>query len=314
MLSRVAERLYWMARYLERVEDAARLIHSYSHVVLDFPLGEEPGWSVLVETLEAEEEFSRSHGDASETSVMEFLISSADSTKSLRYAMRLARENVRTTRDVLPAQVWELVNECYIFSEDQSEQSIRRKNRSDYLDELIGRLQQIHGLIESSVLRDQPLWYMRLGRMIERADMTTRIVNAGITAMRQRAADQTPEIPRLWGNLLRSVSAGSAYRRTVGPVLDAESVVNFVLTNEHFPRSLVYCTTSLEELVDTLDAPAGLAQVAHKIADEMRHLDVRQIDAADLSQYIDEFQNHLGELNEWFYEAWFSYNMDEASS
>ncbi len=311
MLSRVAERLYWMARYLERVEDTARLIDAYSHVILDLPKGAEPGWSVLLETLEAEQEFHSSYKAAAETSVMKFLIANADTTKSLRFSMRLARENVRTTRDALPSQVWELVNECYLFSEDQCGHSIARKNRSAYLAELIGRLQQINGLIESSVLRDQPFWYLRLGRLIERADMTTRIVDAGVTAMRQRAVDQIPEIPSLWGSLLRSVSGVSAYRRTVGPVLDAESVVDFVLTNAHFPRSLVYCTSALEELIDVLQGPPGLSRASRAIASQMRRLDVTTIDASELSLFIDGFQHDLGELNAGFYDAWFSYDMDK---
>ena len=314
MLSRVAERLYWMARYLERVEDAARLMDSYSHVVLDLPKGVEPGWSVLLETLEAQEEFHSSYKASTETNVMKFLIANAEASKSLRFAMRMARENVRTTRDVLPAQVWELVNECYIFSEDQSAQSVSRKRRSEFLLEFIGRLQQINGLIESSVLRDQSLWYMRLGRMLERADMTTRIVNAGIKAMQQRAADQIPEIPLLWGSLLRSVSATSAYRRTVGPILDAESVIEFVLTNPHFPRSLVYCTTSLEETVDTLQAPAGLKRAARKFAGDTRRLNLSEMDAAEQSQQIDAFQHELGELHAGIYEAWFSFDEDRSNS
>lgn len=314
MLSRVAERLYWMARYLERVEDTARLIDAYSHVILDLPKGAEPGWSVLLETLEAQQEFHASYKATTETNVMKFLISNSETKKSLRSSMRFARENVRTTRDVLPSQVWELVNECYLLSEDQSTNSISRKNRAVYLTELIGRLQQINGLIESSVLRDQPLWYMRLGRMIERADMTTRIVNAGVTAMQQRAADQIPEIPLLWGSLLRSVSGVSAYRRRVGPVLDAESVINFVLSSPNFPRSLVYCTGSLEEIVDLLKAPPGLSRAARQTASKMRRLDISEIDVIELNQFIDDFQYELGELNAGFYDAWFSYRMDKTTS
>ena len=314
MLSRVAERLYWMARYLERVEDTARLIDAYTHVVLDLPQDAEPNWSVLLETIEANSEFHGRFKQAKESSVMRFLISDTETSKSLRHSMRLARENVRTTREALPAQVWELVNECYLFSEDQSSTSTARKNRSAYLTELVGRLQQINGLIESSVLRDQPLWYLRLGRLVERADMTTRIVTAGITAMNQRADDEIAEIPLLWGNLLRSLSAVSAYRQTVGPILDPESVISFVLTNAHFPRSLVYCTTALEELVDILQAPSGLSRIARLTAARMRRLDITKVDAGELAEFIDEFQHELAELNSGFYDAWFSYTMDSAKS
>ena len=105
MLSRVAERLFWMARYLERAEDTARLIHAYTHMVMDIPKGSEPGWDILVRILDAEPNFAQHYRAYNEQNVMKFLIAEPDNPGGILSAIRAARENVRTTRDVLPGEV-----------------------------------------------------------------------------------------------------------------------------------------------------------------------------------------------------------------
>ena len=134
MLSRVAERLYWMARYLERAEDTARLTQSYSHLIMDMPAGATPGWDILVHILDAGPVFSENHRAFNEQNVLKFLIADLDNAGSIRHCIKAARENVRTTRDVLPEEVWEQVNELYLFSEEQAPKSVGRRNRHRFLD------------------------------------------------------------------------------------------------------------------------------------------------------------------------------------
>ena len=107
MLSRVAERLYWMARYLERAEDTARLISAYNHLILDLPKGVELGWDVLIKTIDAEAEVASVYQTATESNIINFLLTDDRNASSIRLSIKAARENVRTTRDVLPAQAWE---------------------------------------------------------------------------------------------------------------------------------------------------------------------------------------------------------------
>ena len=218
MLSRVAERLYWMARYLERAEDTARLISAYSHLILDIPRGVEPGWDVLIDTLDAGSAFRERYRKSSERNVVKFLLADKDNPSSIRNSVSLARENVRTTRDVLPAQAWELVNELFLYANEAAEESLARSPRFQFLETVIARNQQINGLILTSVSRDHSLWFIKLGQFMERADMTSRIVDVATAAIGFSSTETVPDVPLLWANLLKSLSATAAYRRQVGPI------------------------------------------------------------------------------------------------
>ena len=134
------------------------------------------------------------------------------------YAINALRENVRTTRDILPRQVWELVNEYALFVSDEAALALRRQRRFEFLEEAIARSQQLTGLIESTMLRDHALRFVRLGQLLERADMTSRIVAVATDAILAKDQRELAQIPLLLSNLLRSLSAASGYRRKVGGI------------------------------------------------------------------------------------------------
>jgi uncharacterized alpha-E superfamily protein len=307
MLSRVAERLYWMARYLERAEDTARLISAYSHLILDIPRGLEPGWNVLIDTLDAAPAFNSRYRKLSERNVIKFLLADSDNTSSIRSSISSARENVRTTRDVLPAQAWELVNELYLYVSEAAEQSLTRAQRFAFLETVIARNQQINGLIHTSVSRDHALWFIKLGQFMERADMTTRIVDVATAAIDSGNRDSLQEVPLLWANLLKSLSATAAYRRQIGPMLTPDEVIEFVLKRRQFPRSIVHCLDSVEETIAQLKAPDGMLRSLRQILRPISQYHADIIDAPqDLHRLIDEFQARLGDLDEAIHEVWFA--------
>jgi len=307
MLSRVAERLYWMARYLERTEDTARLINAYSHLVLDIPQGIEPGWNVLIDTLDAAPAFKSRYRKLSERNVMKFLLADKDNPSSIRSSVGVSRENVRTTRDVLPAQAWELVNELYLYVNDAAENSIARAQRFDFLETIIAGNQQINGLIYTSVSRDHTLWFIKLGQFIERADMTSRIVDVATAAIDSASKDTVPEVPLLWANLLKSLSATAAYRRQIGPMLTPDEVIDFVLKRRQFPRSIVHCLDSIEETVAQLKAPDGMLRSLRQILRPITQYRADIIDAPqELHRLIDELQAGLADLDDAINEVWFA--------
>lgn len=308
MLSRVAERLYWTARYLERVEDTARLISAYSHLIFDIPIGVAPEWEVLIQIVDAEESFQRRYQRRTERNITKYLVADPDSPNSLRYSVRCARENVRTTRDVLPGKAWELVNELYLFTEANSEQAITRANRFEFLDEVIGRVQQINGLIGSTVLRDQSLWFLQLGQLIERADMTTRVLDVGDAIIIERKNRQLTAVPTLWANLLRSLSATSAYRRQMGPELEANAVFNFLMINQQFPRSLLFCLNHAEELVGLLRPPGGLLRQIRAVVRKLRDFKAEDIDLPELHTLIESLQRDIADIDFAIHETWFDVN------
>ena len=133
MLSRVAERLYWMARYLERAENTARLINCYNNLIMDIPLGSEPSWTLLVDILDAKDDFQKHYAKQNERNVHKFLTGKASVPCSIPFGIEAARENVRTTRDVLPEEAWEQINELHLFATANANAYSSRRTRLLFL-------------------------------------------------------------------------------------------------------------------------------------------------------------------------------------
>ena len=125
LLSRVAERVYWMSRYLERVENTARLINIHTALLMDMPREMEVGWSTLLDVFDLGYAFNERYRERNESNVMDFLIASRNNPASLFNSLQHARENVRTTRDCLPESFWEIVNELKIHAEEHAEHAVR---------------------------------------------------------------------------------------------------------------------------------------------------------------------------------------------
>lgn len=305
MLSSVANRLFWMARYLERTEGTARIINSYSQLILDVPKDAGLGWETLINTIDAQADFSNRYKNATERNVLKFMIADKDSTSSLRFAVKAARENVRTTRDVMPRDVWELMNEMYLFVEERAEQSIVRRNRFEFLEQLIAQCQQMQGHIYTTLTRDHSFTFLKIGSLLERADMTTRVVDVATGAIIDNQDTAANFEPFLWTNLLLSLSAGSAYRREVGPLVEAESAVDFVFKNGSFPRSVHYCIRELQNAFNKVSSSGPVEQLTKHLGRMLEDFSATRLNNVQLHQFIDQFQQKLFLLNKVIDEAWF---------
>lgn len=176
MLSRVAHNIYWMARYLERAEDTARIINVNTNLLLDLPRSMTFGWLPLIFIVGAEKQFFEKEPNrlADEITVVKFLIGDVDNPGSILRSLAAARENLRTTRDVTPQEAWEMINGLYIFARDHLP---TRRGRFEFLRRIIHGAQQINGLLAGSMSRTAAYDFVKLGRFLERADMTTRILD-----------------------------------------------------------------------------------------------------------------------------------------
>lgn len=305
LLSRVAERLYWMARYLERAEDTARLTQTYSHLVMDIPEGSELGWDILVRILDADPLFESKHRVYNEQNVLRFLIADEDNPGGIRQSIRAARENMRTTRDVLPEEMWEHVNELYLYCQEFADSSVGRRNRHKFLDEVINRCQIIIGMVVSTMTRDDTYRFMAIGHMVERADMTTRVIDVGAGALMQEGRPNPGVDPLLWGSLLQSLSAMSAYRREVGPVPEAAAVVDFVFKEQTLPRSLKFCLNSLRAELSKLREPAPALKQVERARRRLSRLNPATAGWDDLHRFIDRVQLDLTAVSGEISAAWF---------
>lgn len=305
MLSRVAERLYWMARYLERAEDTARLVNAYGHLALDLPRGAELGWEVLLRTLNVERPFAAVHKRTTERNVMRYLLADGGNMSSILYSVQAARENVRTTRDVIPSQAWELVNEFNLYVHEMAAASTARAHRFEFLETVVARNQQINGLIHTTATRNHTYWFIQLGQLLERSDMTSRIVDVAAGAISERSRDLFASVPLFWASLLHALSATAAYRRQIGPIIVGDEVVQFVFKMAPFPRSLVYCINAIEETVGHLKAPGGMLIDLRRLARTITAFEHKGSAPAHLHTFVDQFQTRLAGLHDAIAETWF---------
>ncbi len=306
MLSSVAERLYWTSRYLERAEVTARLVNAYAHFILDIPRGFEPGWQSLIEIIDGNEAFDKRFTKYSERNVMDFLIADERGPGSVRFSINSARQNVRTTRDSLPESFWELVNELNIYVRESAAESLTRRNRYEFLETITAKMQQLTGVVDSGMTRDHAYRFMRLGTLLERADMTSRVLDVAVATALGAHEDEVAAASWLWVNLLRSLSALSAYRREVGPLIDAGDIVEFIFKSKSFPRSVHYCLNSIDEVAQGLSNPGSVWYRARKARSSILDFQTEDVTLDALHSCIDELQLQLMQLHNEIYETWFT--------
>tara|TARA_R110001592_G_scaffold295594_2_gene565710 strand:+ start:55414 stop:56349 length:936 start_codon:yes stop_codon:yes gene_type:complete len=304
MLSRVAERLYWMARYLERAEDTARLTQAYTHMVMDIPAGSEPGWDILVHILDGAPQFGERRV-CNEQNVLKFLIADLENPGSIAFCIKAARENVRTTRDVLPEEVWEHVNELYLYSQEYAAVSIGRRNRHHFLEQVITRCQMISGLLLTTLCRDHAYRFIKLGHLLERADMTTRVIDVGAGALLGNERLNEAVDPLIWASLLQSLSAMGTYRRTIGPLVEVNSVVEFVFRDSSLPRSVKFCLDGIRRELGPLKNNTEALKILDRARRSLSRFNPEKAEREDLHRFIDRFQLELNTLGSMISTSWF---------
>ena len=307
MLSSVAERLYWMSRYLERTQDTARLIQAYNHLIMDIPKGAEPPWDIMIDILDAQPLFRARFKAGSEQNVLKFLIADDKASCGIPFAVKAARENVRTTRDVLPEEAWELVNELHLFVEAHARNASGRRNRHDFLSEVISRCQMINGLLGASLPRDHAYGFIKLGRLVECADMTTRIMDVGAGDIMERAGRFGAIDPLLWGALLQALSAAAAYRREVGPIIEKDAALNFIFLSSTFPRSIKYFVRETRKELMRLNNHDLTIRAVERLRRRLTRLDAEHFMSGELHDYIEDFQLQLTSLDAAIQATWFSW-------
>lgn len=307
MLSRAAERVYWTGRYLERAENTARIVQQYSQLLLDLPPEVGVEWSELIAIFGATDTYLGNRGGDDEAAILQFLLAEPDSVCSLACSVRMARENIRNTRDLLPQESWENVNEFYRFARDRLARAAAGHNRFEVLSDCIGRCQQINGILSGTMSHRSPYHFLTLGQSIERADMTSRIIDVAAAYVQQNEQIVRRYGSTLWTNVLKSVSGFQMYRQYCHPQVEGTRVIDFLVHDEDFPRALNACVSAARRsavslpnsgsVIDALDSAANL------IVDAL----LPELDAAGVSAAMDEMQKKLGDVHGAAARTWFSY-------
>lgn len=312
MLSSVAERVYWLGRYLERVENTARLVNVYSTMLLDLPSGSPIGWSLLLDITGCSSNYAGSHEEIDEKQVLRYLLADEENTMSVLSSANFMRENARTTREIIPAGAWEQINNLYYTLREHFTRAISRRSRQQTLELVIGDCQRIFGVLTGCMNHDTAYAFIQLGRKIERADMTSRIVDVGSISMlpsfSQTAKDKQflePYENIVWMNVLLSVSGYQAYRQRTQLQVRGEAVVRFLLQDEAFPRSMGYCLQDLEQYLETLPNNADVLLAVERVRKITLNVRVSDLLQRGLLDFIDELQISIADIHEEINSTWF---------
>lgn len=311
MLSSVAERVYWLGRYLERVENTARLINVYSSMLLDLPSGSHIGWGLLVDITGCSEEYGKLHTSVEEKQVVRFLLADGKNFASVINCASVMRENARTTREVIPAEAWEQINNLYLELKDALKSTISRRSRQQMLEAVEAACQRIFGILSGSMSHNTAFAFIQLGRKIERADMTSRIVDVGSISMlpafsrtNKQKLFLEPHENVVWMNVLRCVSGYQAYRQKTHSQVKGEDVVKFLLQDEEFPRSLGYCMNDIVRYLQMLPKNTEVLRAVARVRKVATEVNISGLLQHGLLDFIDELQISIADIHEELNNTW----------
>lgn len=307
MLSRVGERVYWMARYLERVENTARLINVHTALLMDLPKQKEINWFTLIKIFNCEKDYHLRHERIDEKDIMHFLVAEMDNPSSLVQALFQARENIRTSLDVLPEETWEQINELHLMVQSSLSAIGNRRRRQNMLLKIMERCQCISGIIENHMSRNHAYDFIQIGKYIERADMTSRILEMTsllVTDSPSESAKKHKGI--LWANLLKAISAQQMYLHEKRTSITAEKVLDFLITDKALPRSLCFGLASIGSYLNALPEPEAPLAIQQQILQNLSAYRPSNIPPDQTHFLMDSFQARLMELHlkisaRWFY-------------
>lgn len=307
MLSRTANSLYWIGRNIERAENTARLISVTGHLQLDLPKGIRQGWKSIVNILGNMEAFEKLGIENDERQIMKFMISDLNDPGSILSALHMARESARTVRDVLPREAWEEINSLYQSAKADAPKSYWPKNRHAYLQQIVRGAQTVTGILSGSMLHDETYQFVRMGRNLERADMTTRIIDV-------RSADLVPPDEHTltpfeniqWMSVLKSLTGYQMYRRSVLEPVRRRDVLEFLFKERRFPRAVLHCLGELEGCAQSLKKNAEVLASINKVVKAIEEANPGALSQAELHVLVDELQLGLVKIDEAVGETYFA--------
>lgn len=299
MLSRVAENIYWLARYVERAENTARVVGVNANLLLDLPRGIAPGWEPLVAITGRMAQFEESYSDYGERNVVKFLLGDNQNPGSILVALAAARENARTIRDIIPREGWEQLNELYLFARENLQSGLTKRGRHAYLKRVILGSQTITGLLAGTMNHDEGYHFLRIGRNLERADMTTRIIDVrSANLLPKESAELGPFDNIQWVSVLKSLTAYQMYRRSMQVRVRRPDVLRFLFQSLEFPRAIHYAVDAVEQDVVRLPNHDSTLRVLGRVKRAVLGTDVAALQQEDLHRFIDDMQVGLAELHE----------------
>jgi uncharacterized alpha-E superfamily protein len=312
MLSRVADSIYWMSRYVERAENVARFISVNLNLSLDMPGEAGQQWWPLVVITGDDAEFQRRIGVTTKESVVQFLTFDPENPNSIVSCLRAARENARSVREIISAEMWEHINTFYLMVRDGGTIENVLDNPYAFYDRVSVLGQQFLGVTDATMTHGEAWHFCQLGRMLERADKTSRILDVKYFILLPKVADVgTPFDDIQWLALLRSASALEMYRQRHGRISPV-NVVKFLVLDREFPRAVLHCLTRANESLHDISGtytgsfcnPAE--QRLGQLRAELAYTQAEDVISSGLHEFVDDLQHRLNLVGEAIYECFFA--------
>jgi uncharacterized alpha-E superfamily protein len=297
LLARVADRIHWAARYLERAEDTARVVRAFGDLFFDMPgdaLPPAAAWPPLVTLTGDPVEVA---ADLDENRVVRLLVADRSRPGSIVNSVAHARDNLRTTREVLPREAWQVVNDLWLYVDREVDRAVERRLRDRFLARVVDESRRLDGVLMSTMTRDAAYEIWRLGRLLERADMTTRVVGVRAAALMVPGSEVARGYDEVhWMGVLRSLSALQMYQRAEHGPIEGQAVVRFLLFHEGFPRSVAGALFEIERSLQHLGHDGSVLDAVVEARAVLGAATPSVVDGADLDRAMDRVQLALAAI------------------
>jgi len=302
MLSRVAESLYWMARYIERAEDLTRLLMVNFNALLDSqPEDARRGWESIVGINNDEVLFASLNDEATAQSVIQFMFWETLNPNSIATCVMHARENARSVREQISSEMWESINRMYFLTRNAERADIQT-NPTEFFLLVRDRAQAFQGVTSATMTHGEPYQFIQLGFHLERADKTARILDIKYLDL-DRFSQSPAETSLQLIALLRSCAAFEPYRRTSAGQLDVERVVEYLLLNHEFPRAVLFCLNRCQRTLESIgedptvpvraDSPR---RVLGRLCADLEYLDIHEVLGENMDPFLGDFLIRLNSI------------------
>ncbi|MBD2425059.1 alpha-E domain-containing protein [Phormidium sp. FACHB-1136] len=311
MLSRVADSIYWMNRYVERAENVARFVDVNLNLLLDAPVGMEQQWEPIVITTGDQEFFRQRYGEATAENILKFLTFDREYPNSIISCLRSARENARSVREVISSEMWEQVNDFYLMVTEAADGGLISELHH-FFPQVKMASHLFAGVMEATMAHTEGWHFGQLGRLLERADKTGRILDVKYYILLPAVTDVGSSLDDLqWIALLKSASAYEMYRKRQYRITP-RGVTEFLILNREFPRSILFCLLQAERSLHEISGtPPGTwrtdsDRALGRLRSELDYLTIDEITQQGLHEFLDNLEVRLNEVGEKIFADFFA--------
>jgi uncharacterized alpha-E superfamily protein len=301
MLSRVAESLYWMSRYIERAEDLTRLLAVNFNALLDaHPSEAQAGWQSLVRITGDEAAFAKTGNEANAQTVTKFLLWEPLNANSVTACLSLARENARSVREQISTEMWEAINRLYFLTRNPERMDVLT-NPAEFFGQVRDRTQAFQGITTVTMSHDEPYEFIKLGLCLERADKTIRILDAKYVSL-NHAQEESAETSLQLIALLRSCSAFEPYRRASAGLISVEHVAEYLLLDRQFPRAVLFCLNVCQRTLDSIGIDPNKSDPPHRtlgrLSADLEYLNIHEVLGANMDPFLTRLLHQLNSVGD----------------